>query len=92
MGFDLTVDPTGAEYGSGNSSDEEETDVDDEIIKTELKWIESDSHGREQKRMKKDSEPIQEHTLEHSPLFSYDEFHNLDQLFSFEDALQFWPL
>ena len=71
------------------TSNEEETDVDDEIIKTELKWIEPDSHGREQKRMKKDPEPIEAHTLEHSPLFSHDEFHNLDQLFSFEDALQF---
>ncbi len=86
MGFDPTVDPTDAGYGSGNSS-EEKTDIDDEIIKTELEWIEPDCHGREQKRMKKDPEPIEAHTLEYSPLFSYDEFHNLDRLFSFEDAL-----
>jgi hypothetical protein len=82
MGFDPTVDPTNDVYSSGDSS-EEETDIDDEIIQ-------KDSLGRDQKRIKKDPEPIEaHHTLEDSPLFSYDEFQHLDQLFSFEDAFQF---
>jgi hypothetical protein len=89
MGFDPTVDLTDDIYGSGKSS-EEETDIDDETIKTELEGIEPDSLlGRDPKRVKKDPELIEARSLEYSPLFSYDEFQNLDQLFSFEDASQF---
>ena len=93
MGFDPTVDLTDDVYGSGNSSSEEETDIGDEIIKTELEGIEPDSLlGRDPKRVKIDPELIEARSLEYSPLFSYDEFQNLDQLFSFEDASQFWWL
>jgi hypothetical protein len=89
MGFDPTVDPTDDEYDSGNNS-EEGTDIDDEIINTERERIDPDSLGCDQKRIKKDPEPIEAHTLEHnSPLFSYDEFQNLDLLFSFADAFDF---
>jgi hypothetical protein len=89
MGFDPTVDLTDDVYGSGNSSEEEDTDIDDEITKTELEGIEPDSLGRYPKRIIKDPELIEARTLEYSPLFSYDEFQNLDRLFSFEDASKF---